>query len=254
MKNILMVALMLTLATGIAGAQDAANQDAFTDDPVVPGVTPIRAVHFVELRSRIDAVRELVGLSAYAWTERALAPGVTPIRAAHLIELRAALDEAYSTAARRRPAYTDADAGAGTPVRAVHVNELRTAVVGLQDAKPDLVVGRPSVSPSGVLAPRQSFILSITVRNQGSAPARRSPLRYFWSTNSAITPNDAELFFDDSLPALAAGAEIDASTSIVAQGYTSTLYFGACIDPISGESDTENNCSPGAPVTVRRRW
>ena len=197
-----------------------------------------------------DAVRILVGLSAYAWTERVLAPDVTPIRVAHLIELRAALDEAYSSAAQPRPAYTDAGVGAGTLVRAAHINELRTAVVALEGAKPDLVVGRPTVLPAGILAPRQPFILSVTVRNQGLAPARRSPLRYLWSTNSTITPNDHVISVDDSFPALAAGRAIEASNDLIAQGYTSTLYLGACIDPVSGESDTDNNCSPGAPVTV----
>ena len=29
----------------------------FTDDPIRPGVTPVRAVHFTELRARIDALR-----------------------------------------------------------------------------------------------------------------------------------------------------------------------------------------------------
>ena len=242
------VAAAILLASFVSAI--SAGQDTFTDDPIVPGVTPVRAVHFMELRSRIDAVRILVGLSAYAWTERVLAPDVTPIRVAHLIELRAALDEAYSSAAQPRPAYTDAGVGAGTLVRAAHINELRTAVVALEGAKPDLVVGRPTVLPAGILAPRQPFILSVTVRNQGLAPARRSPLRYLWSTNSTITPNDHVISVDDSFPALAAGRAIEASNDLIAQGYTSTLYLGACIDPVSGESDTDNNCSPGAPVTV----
>ncbi len=34
--------------------------------------------------------------------------------------------------------------------------------------------------------------------------------------------------------------------------FTSTFYLGACIESVAGESDTENNCSLGAPVTVIR--
>ena len=34
---------------------------AFTDDPIVPGVTPIKAVHFTELRERIDLLRTATG-------------------------------------------------------------------------------------------------------------------------------------------------------------------------------------------------
>ena len=39
---------------------------SFTDDPIVPGVTPIRAVHFTELRARIDAVVMAVGLEPFS--------------------------------------------------------------------------------------------------------------------------------------------------------------------------------------------
>ena len=34
----------------------------FTDYPIVPGVTPIKAVHFTELRTCIDALRSAAGL------------------------------------------------------------------------------------------------------------------------------------------------------------------------------------------------
>ena len=37
----------------------------FTDDPIVPGVTPVGAVHFTELRTRIDALREAAGLAGF---------------------------------------------------------------------------------------------------------------------------------------------------------------------------------------------
>src|SRR5687768_15610211 len=42
--------------------------DTFTDDPLVPGVTPIRLVHITELRVRIDAVRSRVGLAPFPWS------------------------------------------------------------------------------------------------------------------------------------------------------------------------------------------
>ena len=108
----------------------------FTDDPLVPGVTPIRAVHFRELRTRIDALRAGAGLSAYAWTDPVLTPGVTRVRTVHLTELRTALNQAYTVAGQPRPAYTDAGVRAGTtPIRASHITELRAAVVVLEAAR-----------------------------------------------------------------------------------------------------------------------
>ena len=104
----------------------------FTDHPLVPGETPIRAVHFTELRTRIDAHRTGAGLAPYPWTDRVLVAGVTPVRLLHLLELRSAIAEAYSEAGRPPPRWTDgAAAGGATPIRAVHLLELRSAVVGL---------------------------------------------------------------------------------------------------------------------------
>ena len=105
----------------------------FTDDPIVPGVTPIKAVHFTELRMRIDALRSTGGLTRFSWTDPVLRPGVTRVRRVHLLELRQALAEAYSTAGRAAPRWTDASPAAGsTPIRAAHVTELRVAVLALE--------------------------------------------------------------------------------------------------------------------------
>ena len=47
--------LGLVLVLGLS--TDAAAQQAFTDSAIIPGVTPIKAVHITELRTRIDALR-----------------------------------------------------------------------------------------------------------------------------------------------------------------------------------------------------
>jgi photosystem II stability/assembly factor-like uncharacterized protein len=103
----------------------------FTDDPLVPNTTIIRAVHVNELRSRIDSLRQRYGLSAFNWTDPNLSSGQTIIRAVHLTDLRSALDAAYIAAGRVTPTYTDTVVG-GINVKAVHFNELRGAVVNLE--------------------------------------------------------------------------------------------------------------------------
>ena len=105
----------------------------FTDDPIVPGVTPVRAVHFTELRTRIDDLRMAVGLGRLAWTDPVLTAGATPVRLAHLLELRSALAAAYRAAGRPAPQWTDAaPVGGTTAIRAAHLTELRTAVRALE--------------------------------------------------------------------------------------------------------------------------
>ena len=112
---------------------EVAVSEPFTDHPIRPGVTPVKAIHFTELRTRIDGLRSAAGLLRFSWTDPALQPGVTRVRRVHLLELRSALAEAYQAAGRATPRWTDASPAAGrTPIRALHVTELRVAVRELE--------------------------------------------------------------------------------------------------------------------------
>ncbi len=134
--------LVTVTATDAGGSNTTATQSfaatvvgagPFTDHPLVAGVTPVRAVHFTELRERTDALRVAWGLGPFAWTDRVLTAGVTPMRLAHLLELRWALEAAYDAAGRAAPRWTDpAPAAGATPIRAAHVMELRAAVAALE--------------------------------------------------------------------------------------------------------------------------
>ena len=110
-----------------------ASPRQFTDHPIERGVTPVRAIHFLELRARIDALRAGVGRPAFRWTDPMLTPGATPIRRIHLTELRAALTEAFSDAGRAAPAYAAPVVTAGaSAIRAAHLMELRAALTALE--------------------------------------------------------------------------------------------------------------------------
>ena len=110
----------------------------FADHPLRPGVTPIRAIHFRQLRACIDVLRSRAELSTFQWTDASLATGVTPIEAVHLTELRTALGEAYDAAGRPRPRYTDPIVtGRRTIIKAAHVMELRAAVAALEQGSTD---------------------------------------------------------------------------------------------------------------------
>ena len=113
---------------------------------------------------------------------------------------------------------------------------------------PDLVVGSPTVSDS-TLTSGQSFTLSATVRNRGSARAPATTLRYYRSTDSTISTSDTPVG-TDAVSALAAGASGAESISLTAPSSAGTYYYGACVEPVGGESDTGNNCSAGVGLTV----
>lgn len=102
---------------------------SFIDDPIVPGITVVRAVHITELRQRVDALRITRGLRPFPWTDVPLSPVV---RSVHVTELRTALSQAYAAAGSPSPPFTDPALGAGSVIRAVHINELRHAVQALE--------------------------------------------------------------------------------------------------------------------------
>ena len=124
---------------GLSAAQEfmvtveASVSGPFTDHPIQPGVTPVKAIHFTELRARIDALRRAAGLPAFPWTDAVLTPGVMSVKLVHLRELREALGDAYVAVGRVEPGWADPAAPARlTPIRAQDVMELRAAVVELE--------------------------------------------------------------------------------------------------------------------------
>ena len=106
----------------------------FTDDPLRPGATPVRAVHFTELRERIDVLGEAAGLGRFRWTDPVLRAGVTPMRFVHLVELRSALAAAVPGGgpARSRAGRTRRRRPGPRRFGRVHVMELRAGVVALE--------------------------------------------------------------------------------------------------------------------------
>ncbi len=114
--------------------------------------------------------------------------------------------------------------------------------------EPDLVVESASVSDSSPEA-GASFTLSATVRNRGNGRSGSTTLRYYRSTNATISTSDTAVG-TDAVAALSASGVSAESTRLTAPSSTGTYYYGACVDSVSGESDTSNNCSSAVRVTV----
>jgi hypothetical protein len=102
----------------------------FADAPLTSG-SFVKAVHFTELRARIDVARVTHGLSPFLWTDPDLGPGFT-IKAVHLTDLRTALQQAYAAAKQPPPSFGESLTVRVTPVRAAHIEELRSAVLALE--------------------------------------------------------------------------------------------------------------------------
>ena len=113
---------------------------------------------------------------------------------------------------------------------------------------PDLVVESPSVS-DGSPAAGAGFTLSATVRNAGDGASAGTTLRYYRSTDAAITTSDTAAG-TDPVGGLAASGSSSQSVDVTAPSSPGTYYYGACVDSVAGESDTSNNCSGSVRVTV----
>ena len=92
----------------------------------------------------------------------------------------------------------------------------------------------------------EAFTLAATIRNRGDRRSAATTLRYYRSVNAAISASDAEIGTDrvESLPASATSDELFRVTTSPSGAY----YFGACVDPVPGETDPGDNCA--VPVFV----
>ena len=114
---------------------------------------------------------------------------------------------------------------------------------------PDLVVQSPSVSKDAI-APEESFSVSATVRNRGSGESRFTTLRYYRSSNSTISTDDIQVE-TDRVSSLDPDETDDESVTLRAPSEAGVYYYGACVDSVRNESDTDNNCSDEVRITVR---
>ena len=112
----------------------------------------------------------------------------------------------------------------------------------------DLVVMSPAVSDSAPAAGTE-FTLSLAVTNAGGAAAAATTVRFFQSADATITASDTEVG-TDAVAALAPSGSGSHSVDLTAPSTPGTYYYGACVDEVSDELDTTNNCSASVQVTV----
>ena len=114
--------------------------------------------------------------------------------------------------------------------------------------QPDLAVGAPTVDDSSPET-GASFTLSATVRNGGDGESPATTLRYYRSTDATITTSDTAVG-TDAVGTLSASGSSAESISLTAPSTAGAYYYGACVDAVTDESDTGNNCSASVKVDV----
>ena len=117
-------------------------------------------------------------------------------------------------------------------------------------AVPDLIIESPTASPS-TLGPGESFTLNVTVRNKGTATSPATTLRWYRSPNSKISMNDTEIAASANVKSLRADRTATQQISRTAPMAAGTYYYGGCVESVTDESDTANNCSSAIEITVQ---
>ena len=121
-----------------------------------------------------------------------------------------------------------------------------------QPRQPDLIVSNLSIRDNKTEHYEgDGFRIEATVKNQGTGTADSTKLYYKLSTNSIIDTNDKQLE-DDTVNALYAGSSANESGYVYAPS-AGTYWIGACVNAVSNESNTSNNCSPGKQIRVIKR-
>ncbi len=137
------------------------------------------------------------------------------------------------------------DGKGGTATQSVSVT------VGTATA-PDLLFS--AVSPMQVtIAPGGSQVLTFTLKNAGNANSAATRARAHQSADATITTSDRVITSRDvAISALVpdATADIELTLNVAPNAAPGTGYIGMCVDPVTGESNTDNNCSAAITLTV----
>ena len=125
---------------------------------------------------------------------------------------------------------------------------VRVTVEGSEGGSPDLIVHSPLVSHNSVM-PGGKFSLHVKFENIGTGPAAASTVRYYRSDDATIDATDTQLTVG-GMSRLAVGQQAGGGFHWTTPFEAGTYYYAVCVDPTLGETNTDNNCTTGVPITV----
>ena len=113
---------------------------------------------------------------------------------------------------------------------------------------PDLIVAGPLIRD---YRPNTGEFLILTpVVNIGEGLAAATTKRWYRSTDATIDATDTQIRATTVDFSLYAAYDLGGEYQETAPTTPGTYYYGACVDPVPGERDTNNNCSEGVPMNV----
>ena len=117
---------------------------------------------------------------------------------------------------------------------------------------PDLSVESLLVSPDTLTTAGQKFTLRFVVRNEGIAQTEPTTLRYYYSTDETISqfyPEDKKVGEAD-INSLYEAETDTVSITLDGPSDPGVHHYGACVESVTYERYTSNNCSDAVRVVV----
>ena len=142
------------------------------------------------------------------------------------------------------------DAVAGELNTANNCSQALRIVVSTDSGSPDLIA--ESASPSSqTVAQGNVATADFFLRNGGGGPSSSTTVRVLVSADATISTTDGEIG-THTLSGLEANESytLTVNWTLPSNQALATIYWGVCIDPVAGESNTTNNCSPSVQLTV----
>ena len=131
----------------------------------------------------------------------------------------------------------------------VSLGERSRLTAEVKDRGEDGSLDTPDRSALSTVAPGEQFRVNVSIQNRGKADSTAATLRYYFSADENISPEDTEVQ-TATLPIVAADAMRESSVQLTAPDTPGVYYYGVCVDAVTGESDVTNNCSTAVAVTV----
>ena len=136
-------------------------------------------------------------------------------------------------------------------------NNYAEVTITVQEIRPDLVIESITVSraddttKTGYINvnPGDKFKLNITVKNEGSPTRAETFVKYYRSQNATLSETDTPITTGGSV-SLTGKSSFSRILQVTAPQNPGIYYYGACVDSVPGESNTDNNCSEVVRVTV----
>lgn len=116
---------------------------------------------------------------------------------------------------------------------------LATSQPVLGNSAPDLKVNGFGLGTDRNVRAGSDIRMNASIRNFGDQASEATTVRFYRSSDATVTTEDTEVA---TAAVGSLGVNKRANVDVTVPAIEGTYYYGVCVDAVTGESDTTNNC------------